>query len=315
MKKSLSITAILTAGVLALTGCSGSSGVTATGQTTAAAAAEQPQAGAAEPQVAPAEPQVGTAEPQVGAAEPQVGAAEPRVAPAAPQVAANPAADAVFAGSAVAGASVATDPAARLITAQATGTVTGTPDVVTISLGVETRSPSAQTALDENNRLATDVINVVKGKGVAPEDLQTSQLSIYPSYDDKGAVTGYQVTNIVTAKLRDIGGAGALIDAAGQAAGDAVRVQQLSFSIDDDSDLRANARADAVRRAQAQAKQLADAAGIALGPIHSITESPIAGTVVYPQAAMAADSAAGSVPIEPGSQQLQVSVQVVYEIA
>lgn len=301
MKKSLSITAILTAGVLALTGCSGSSGVAATGQTTAAATVEQPQVGAAAPQVGPAEPQVGPAAPQV--------------APAAPQVAANPAADAVFAGSAVTGASVATDPTARLITAQATGTVTGTPDAVTISLGVETRSPSAQTALDENNRLATDVINVVKEKGVGPEDLQTSQLSIYPSYDEKGAVTGYQVTNIVTAKLRDIGGAGALIDAAGQAAGDAVRVQQLSFSIDDDSDLRANARADAVRRAQAQAKQLADAAGIALGPIHSITESPITGTVVYPQAAMAADSAAGSVPIEPGSQQLQVSVQVVYEIA
>ncbi len=301
MKKSLSITAILTAGVLTLAGCSGSSGVAATGQTTVSAAVEQPQLGAAEPQVAQGAP--------------QVGAAAPQVAQVAPQVAANPAADAVFAGSAVTGASVATDPTARLITAQATGTVTGTPDVVTISLGVETRSPSAQTALDENNRLATDVINVVKEKGVAPEDLQTSQLSIYPSYDDKGAVTGYQVTNIVTAKLRDIGGAGALIDAAGQAAGDAVRVQQLSFSIDDDSELRANARADAVRRAQAQAKQLADAAGIALGPIHSITESPIAGTVVYPQAAMAADSAAGSVPIEPGSQQLQVSVQVVYEIA
>ena len=301
MKKSLSITAIVTAGVLALSGCSGSSGDAATGQTTVSTAVEEPQVGAAEPQVAPAAP--------------QVGAAAPQVAQVAPQVAANPAADAVFAGSAVTGASVATDPTARLITAQATGTVTGTPDVVTISLGVETRSPSAQTALDENNRLATDVINVVKEKGVAPEDLQTSQLSIYPSYDDKGAVTGYLVTNIVTAKLRDIGGAGALIDAAGQAAGDAVRVQQLSFSIDDDSELRANARADAVRRAQAQAKQLADAAGIALGPIHSITESPIAGTVVYPQAAMAADSAAGSVPIEPGSQQLQVSVQVVYEIA
>jgi uncharacterized protein len=160
------------------------------------------------------------------------------------------------------------------------------------------------------------VINVIKEKGVAPEDLQTSQLSIYPSYDDKGAVTGYQVSNMVTAKLRDIAGAGALIDAAGQAAGDAVRVQQLAFSIDDDSDLRANARADAVRRAQAQAKQMADAAGIALGPIHSITESTTSNPVIYPQAAMASqDAAAGAVPIEAGSQELRVSVQVVYEIA
>ncbi len=278
MKKSLTVMAIVTAGMIALAGCSGPSETAANGETTALTNG------------------------------PTLPTAAPRAA------AANPVADTLFAGSTVAGSTVAADPGARLITAQATGTVTGTPDVVKISLGVETRSPSAQTALDDNNRLATDVINVVKEKGVAPEDLQTSQLSIYPSYDDKGAITGYQVTNMVTAKLRDIAGAGALIDAAGQAAGDAVRVQQLTFAIDDDSELRANARADAVHRAQAQAQQLADAAGITLGPIHSITESPTTSTMMYPQAAMATDSAAASVPIEPGSQQLEVSVQVVYEI-
>ena len=266
MKKSLSIMAIVTAGVLVLAGCSGPSAAGSTEQTMRA---DVPQA----------------------------------------------AADAVFTASSIGSSTAAADSGARLITASAIGTVTGTPDVVTVSLGVETRNPSAQAALDENNRLAADVINVIKEKGVAPEDLQTSQLSIYPSYDDKGAVTGYQVTNMVTAKLRDIAGAGALIDAAGQAAGDAVRVQQLAFSIDDDSDLRANARADAVRRAQAQAKQMADAAGVALGPIHSITESAVSNPMVYPQAAMAAqDSAAAAVPIEAGSQELRVSVQVVYEI-
>lgn len=211
------------------------------------------------------------------------------------------------------GFTVAADSSARLITAQATGTVTGTPDVVTISLGVSTTSASAQSALDENNRLATDLIAVIKDSGVAPEDLQTSQLSINPSYDDKGAVTGYQVNNMVTATLRDIAKAGALIDAAGKAAGDAVRVQQLSFSVDDDSTLRANARADAVRRAQAQAQQLAEAAGVALGPLHSITEAPLNNARVY-AAEMVTDSAAGAVPIEAGSQELTVSVQVVYEI-
>src|SRR4029079_17421110 len=128
--------------------------------------------------------------------------------------------------------------------------------------------------------------------------------------------TGYQVTNMVTAKLRDIGKAGAVIDAAGKSAGDAIRVQQLSFAIDDDSAARTAARADAVKRAQAQAKQLADAAGVGLGAIHSITETAAPDPIVYPAMA-AADSAAGaaSVPIEAGSVQLSVSVQVVYEIA
>ena len=201
------------------------------------------------------------------------------------------------------------------ITAQATGTISGTTDVVTIVIGVQTQSTSAQTALDDNNKRATDVIGVLKESGVAPADLQTSQLSINPSYDEKGQqITGYQVTNMVTAKIRDISTAGAVIDAAGKTAGDAVRVQQLSFSIDDDSALRAQARADGVKRAQAQAKQMADAAGVQLGPIRSITETPAGTPTIYPAMA-AGDTAAAPVPIEPGSQELSVVVQVVYAIA
>lgn len=203
----------------------------------------------------------------------------------------------------------------RLITAQAIGTVTGTPDVVTVSLGVESRSASASTALEDNNRLAADVITVLKDNGVAPEDLQTSQLSVNPTYDDKNTITGYQVTNMVTAKLRDITKAGTMIDAVGQAAGDSVRVQQLSFSIDDDSGLRATARANAVTRAQAQAQQMAEAAGVTLGPIHAITESPTSTPIAYADARMESAAAASAVPIEAGSQELQVVVQVVYEIA
>lgn len=213
-----------------------------------------------------------------------------------------------------AGLTVAADTGSRLITAQGIGTVSGTPDVVTIRLGVETRSASAQEALDENNRLANDVITVIKERGVAPEDLQTSQLTISPSYDDKGTITGYQVTNMVTAKLRDIAGAGGLIDAVGAAAGDAVRVQQIAFSIDDDSGLRADARTRAVQRAQAQAQQMADAAGVALGPLHAITEAPASGPTPYVETFAAAGADAGSVPIEAGSQELSVVVQVVYEI-
>ncbi|MGH3874852.1 MAG: SIMPL domain-containing protein [Pseudonocardiaceae bacterium] len=120
------------------------------------------------------------------------------------------------------------------------------------------------------------------------------------------------MTNQVTATLRDIGGAGGLIDAASAAAGDAVRVQQLGFSIGDDSASRAQARADAVRQAKAQAKQLADAAGVTLGRLHSITEVPVnPPSPIYREAAPAADA---SVPLEPGTQQLTVLVEIVYAI-
>ncbi|MEP6562175.1 MAG: SIMPL domain-containing protein, partial [Nakamurella sp.] len=159
---------------------------------------------------------------------------------------------------------------------------------------------------------ATDTIAVIKGGGVADADLQTSQLTVNPTYDDKGAITGYQVSNLLTAKLRNIAGAGALIDGVGKAAGNAVRVQQLSFSIDNDSDLRSAARTDAVRQAQTQAKELADAAGVALGPVDSITETAGSSPVTY-QPPMLPDAAAG-VPIQAGSQELNVVVQVVYQI-
>jgi uncharacterized protein len=199
------------------------------------------------------------------------------------------------------------------ITTRGLGTVTRTPDTVTVVIGVQTRGQSAKGALDANNAKATALIDVLKSKGVAATDLQTSQLSVTPTHDSvTGRITGYEVTNQVTATLHDIGAAGGLIDAAGEAVGDAVRVQQLGFSIDDDSASRSQARADAVRQAQAHAKQMADAAGVTLGQIHSITEVPV--NPPGPVYRDAAPAAAAPVPLEPGTQELTVMVEVVYGI-
>lgn len=221
---------------------------------------------------------------------------------------------------ALAGCSGGSEPAAATstsagltpgITTRGLGTVTTTPDTVTIVIGVQTRAQSAKAALDANTDKATALINVLKGKGVAPADLQTSQLSVNPTSDSAtGRITGYEVTNQVTAKLHDIGAAGGLIDAAGDVAGDAVRLQQLSFSIADDSAARAQARANAVRQAQAHAKQMADGAGVRLGLIRSITEVPAS-----PPGPLGRDAAAAApVPIEPGTQDLTVMVEIVYAI-
>ncbi len=256
-----------------------------------------------------------------GAAASSAGSS-PAAAAQQADVAAAPGVSVAVAPQAAAGAVAAAPEGATIvasdrssITAQGVGKVTGTPDVMTISLGVETRASSAKEALEQNNAVAAEVISVLKSSGVDPADLQTSQLSVSPTYGDNNTITGYQVTNSVTAVLRDIAGAGAVIDAVGQKAGNAARVQQLSFSIDDDSELRAAARADAVKQAQAQAKQLADAAGVKLGAVHSIVES--SGSVPMPiyAAADSAGAAAASVPVEPGSQELSVVVQVVYDIA
>ena len=167
--------------------------------------------------------------------------------------------------------------------------------------------------LADNNTRAGGLLDVLRGRGVADKDLRTSGLSISPTFEADGRISGYEVTNEVTATLRDIAGAGALVDAAAQAAGDAVRVQQIAFGIDDDAQPRAQARADAVRQAVTQARQLADAADVGLGPILSITE--VSGN--QPPVPITRDSAAAqaAVPIQPGTQDVSVTVEVVHAVA
>jgi uncharacterized protein YggE len=199
------------------------------------------------------------------------------------------------------------------ITSRGLGTAIRTPDTMTVALGVQTRDQSARAALDANTAKATALINLLKSKGVAAADLQTSQLSVNPTRDPAtGRITGYEVTNQVTATLHEVSAAGGLIDAAGEAAGDAVRIQQLSFSIGDDSAARAQARADAVRQAQAHARQMADAAGVRLGGVSSITEVPL--NPPGPLGRDAVPGAEAAVPVEPGTQKLTVMVEIVHAI-
>lgn len=202
------------------------------------------------------------------------------------------------------------------ISAQGTGTISGTPDTLTVVLGVQTQAPEAQAALQDNSRRATALIDTLRGKGVAAEDIRTSELSVTPTWAaDGNGINGYQVTNQVTATLHDISQAGAVIDAAAAATGDAIRVQQTSFSISDDSDLRAEARGRAVRQAQEQAGQMADAAGVALGKVRSIVEVPPQSPGSPTPFMRAPDLAlADSVPVHAGSQELTVNVAITYDI-
>ncbi|EME16653.1 lipoprotein [Rhodococcus triatomae BKS 15-14] len=199
------------------------------------------------------------------------------------------------------------------ISTQAVGTVTAAPDTATVVLGVQTQDSTAEAALSANSERATALIDSLKAKGVAADDIATSGLSVNPNYGISSTdITGYQVTNMVTATVHDIAGAGELIDAAAAAAGDAVRVQSLTFSIDDDSDLRAQARAKAVQQAKTQAGQIADAAGVSLGEVRSITE--VAGDTPAPVPGRVMSDQATATPVEPGTQDLTVTVSVVYDI-
>ena len=218
-------------------------------------------------------------------------------------------------------ANVSTDNGRPTIAARGLGEVKGTPDTLRVVLGVETQSASAKEALAQNNDKANALIDTLKGKNVETKDIQTSQLSINPTYDNQGRrITGYQVNNTVTVTLHDIAGAGGVIDAAAGAVGDAVRVQSMGFSIDDDSALKAEARTQAVHQAQVQAEQMAKAAGVKLGGIRLITEVPANNPMPYynydmAKGAVGAPAASAPAPVMPGQQELSLTVDVVWDIA
>jgi hypothetical protein len=193
-----------------------------------------------------------------------------------------------------------------------TGEASGSPNRLSIDLGVVCRAPTARQALSRANERAAALIELLGREGVAKSDIATRSISIHPHYDDKGKVAGYEASNDVVVVLRDLDRAGDVVDAAAGAVGDDIRMGALTFGIEDPSDLLADARRRAVATAARQASGLALAAGVALGPIVRIVEGS-GGAPPTPRPMLRA-MAAESVPIEPGSQRLTVSVEIEWEI-
>lgn len=215
---------------------------------------------------------------------------------------------------AAAGSSATAAASGPTINVSGHGEVEGTPDVMTVTIGVQTSDPSAQAALHRNNDRAVALTNALKAQGVAAKDIQTVDLSVSPNFDKNFHVTGYSASNTVTAKLRDLSKAGEVIDAAALTVGEDVRLQGVQFSIDNTSALVAKARADAVQDALTQAKQLAAASGVKLGAIRTIDDTGTVDPLQYARTKGLSDNAA-AVGISPGTQQLSVDVTVVFDIA
>ena len=199
----------------------------------------------------------------------------------------------------------------RTITVTGDGDASGVPDVANLSIGVSSRAKSASDALGAMSDRANKLIDVIKNAGVADKDVQTVGLSLQPTTDDAGQVTGYEASTTVVAQIHDIGKVGPSIDAASKQVGDDVRIDGVSFSFADTGSLMSAARTDAVKRGRAQAEELAKAAGVELGDILSISEGSTA-TAVPSFRAATADAA--SVPVQPGSQSVSVSVTMVFAV-
>jgi uncharacterized protein len=205
--------------------------------------------------------------------------------------------------------------AAGRITVTGTGTVTGVPNQLVVSLSVQATAGDVTSALNNANQTVRNVTAVLRARGVAPADIQTSDLSISPNYNDNGVVTGYGVSESLNATLNRLKAAGSQIGAAVRAGGNAVSIDNVALNLTSTGPLMASARAQAVANARAQAQQYAQALGVPLGSVISV--SPVQQQPVLQEPLGDFNSAASTagrvrVPVSPGTQQLSVSVTVVY---
>ena len=210
----------------------------------------------------------------------------------------------------------------RSITVVGVGKANGTPDVANVTVGVETAGNSVQQAVTDNNTQMTALIAALRELDIADEDIMTSNYSVYterqpgPMPADTaitgtvGAVT-YRVSNQVQVTVRDVTKLSGVLDAV--VAAGANSIYGVNFSVGDTSQLEGDARTAAMADAKARAESLANLAGVTLGEVVSVSElvgGP--GPVAY---SARAEAAGGGAPIQPGTLEMNLSVQVTYAIS
>lgn len=206
-------------------------------------------------------------------------------------------------------------PVTRTISISGSGRVSAQPDVAVVMLGVQTEAEEASAALSQNNTRMQSLIDALRDADIASEDLQTRSIQLRPRYEDSRPVEGepqiigYVATNTVEIRVRDLDALGELLDSAIEAGGNTI--QGLSFEVSDPTEMLNQAREAAWNEAQRKATQLAELAGATLGGIVSIDESS---QTPSPFVREAIGGAGGGIPVEPGSQDLQVNVQVTWEL-
>jgi uncharacterized protein YggE len=201
--------------------------------------------------------------------------------------------------------------AERLVTVTGEATVSVAPDMAVIRIGVTSQGKTAREASDANARQMTAVLAAIKDAGIADRDVQTSRLSLQPQYDpNKGGTArllGFQVTNQLTVKIRDIDKMPGILDRAIGAG--ANEMSGIEFVVSEQSKLLDRARHEAVADAYRKAELYARAAGAKVGHVVAITEE---GSTPPPRAMQA--MRAGAVPVAPGEQTLRATVTVSYEL-
>lgn len=203
--------------------------------------------------------------------------------------------------------------AERVIAVTGRGEVTVPPDMAVIRLGVVKEGESAATAMAAANDAAAGVLDRLAALDIAAQDIQTSALRLAPVRSEtNGArrVTGYRASNEVTVQLRDLDALGATLDAV--VAEGADTFDGLRFTLADPGSFLEEARRAAVADAMDRAATLAEAAGVALGPVGHIAEEN--GRSPRPMMMEAARADSAGAPVAPGEIEMSVTVSMEFAI-
>ena len=201
----------------------------------------------------------------------------------------------------------------------AEGKVERAPDVADLSAGVVTQAKTASEAMRLNAQKMTTAIAALKRAGVADRDIQTSNLNLSPQYlyreNQPPVLTGYQVSNNVAVRVRDLADMGKTIDAL--VSQGANQINGPSFRLDKPEPALDEARVAAMAKARQRAELYAKAAGLRVKRIMQISEGSAVTPPPYPMPMMRAqamEAKDASTPIAAGEVEATVTVNVVFEL-
>lgn len=205
----------------------------------------------------------------------------------------------------------------RTLDVSGNGTVYLTPDIAYLYIGVHTEEPAIATAVSNNNTQTTALVDALKNAGVAEVDIQTSNFSVYKSYDkltDQQTGTPYAVDNTVYVTVRDLTTLGSLLNTAVEAG--ANNINSITFDVADKTAAMTQARQKAMANASSLASELAQTAGVQLAEIQNVSYSDNSPNPYSYGMGGGGGAAApnASVPIQPGLTQITVTVSVTYSI-
>jgi uncharacterized protein YggE len=202
------------------------------------------------------------------------------------------------------------------ITVTGEGRAFAVPDMAVITMGASAEADTAKAAMDQTSEVTSAILDQLSKAGVIARDVQTSDLNVSPFWsnrnnsDTRPTIAGYRASNRVTVRVRELDGLGGILDAV--LTDGANELNGLQFMVSDPEPLMNEARVKAVADARARAELFAQAAGVELGALISLSES--GARVPRPEMIGMARMADESVPLAQGETEIRASVTLVYQI-